>query len=423
MFWLVENKTQFEEFKNRNVKEAFVEIIPYSPFVHPAENSICCIYIRPLQDYKGYVFPIYHTEVEEKLFEDKVFLLIKNLDKIYCRDKKEFLHYFPLKQLIDITLTSPTYIQFTPAHEFLYHKYPNKQDVNTLVPIVKHYEYCEALFEELEHLIDKPVNKFYNDKASWVFNGIERAGLYVDNTLYNNYFDKDIDGPVVYTQYNIKTLTTRPSNNFNGVNYTALNKENGCRKSFIARNSKLIEFDITAYHPTLLSRLVDYDFGDEDIYSHFAKVYGLDRQDAKILTLQQLYGGILPQYENLEFFKKVKAYVDDLWDTFQYGGSIKCPISGYEYYKDKLENMNPQKLLNYVLQNLETAYNIRILWDVFKVLKGKNTKIVLYTYDAFLFDWDETEQQVLKDIHEIFTKYKLTIKVTHGNSYDFESTI
>ena len=423
MFWLIENKGQFETFKNRNVKEAFVEIIPYSPFIHPVENSICCIYIRPLQDYKGYLFPIYHTEVEEKLFEDKVFLLIKNLEKIYCRDKKEFLHYFPLKQLIDITLTSPTYIQFTPAHEFLYHKYPNKQDINTIVPIVKHYEYCEALFEELEHLIDKPVNKFYNDKVSWVFNGIERAGLFVDNTLYNDYFDKDIDGCVVYTQYNIKTLTTRPSNNFNGINYAALNKENGCRKAFKVRNSKLVEFDITAYHPTLLSRLVGYDFGDKDIYSHFAEVYGLDRQEAKILTLQQLYGGILSQYKDLEFFKKVQAYIDDLWDTFQHQGFIKCPISGYEYYKDKLENMNPQKLLNYVLQNLETSFNVRILWDIFKILKGKKTKIVLYTYDSFLFDWDKEEKQVLQDINQIFTKHKLIIKVTHGTSYDFEPTI
>jgi len=361
VFWLIENKGQFETFKNRNVKEAFVEIIPYSPFIHPAENSICCIYIRPIQDHKGYLFPIYHTEVEEKLFEDKVFLLIKNLEKIYCRDKKEFLHYFPLKQLIDITLTSPTYIQFTPAHEFLYHKYPQKQDINTIVPIVKHYEYCEALFEELEHLIDKPVNKFYNDKVSWVFNGIERAGLFVDNTLYNDYFDKDIDGCIVHTQYNIKTLTTRPSNNFNGINYAALNKENGCRKAFKARNSKLVEFDITAYHPTLLSRLVGYDFGDKDIYSHFAEIYRLDRQEAKKLTLQQLYGGILSQYKDLEFFKKVQIYVDDLWDTFQHQGFIKCPISGYEYYKDKLENMNPQKLLNYVLQNLETSFNVNIL--------------------------------------------------------------
>jgi len=53
VFWLIENKGQFETFKNRNVKEAFVEIIPYSPFIHPAENSICCIYIRPIQDHKG----------------------------------------------------------------------------------------------------------------------------------------------------------------------------------------------------------------------------------------------------------------------------------------------------------------------------------------------------------------------------------
>jgi hypothetical protein len=417
VFWLIENKGQFETFKNRNVKEAFVEIIPYSPFIHPAENSICCIYIRPIQDHKGYLFPIYHTEVEEKLFEDKVFLLIKNLEKIYCRDKKEFLHYFPLKQLIDITLTSPTYIQFTPAHEFLYHKYPHKQDINTIVPIVKHYEYCEALFEELEHLIDKPVNKFYNDKASWVFNGIERAGLFVDNTLYNDYFDKDIDGCIVHTQYNIKTLTTRPSNNFNGINYAALNKENGCRKAFRARNSKLIEFDITAYHPTLLSRLVGYDFGDKDIYSHFAEVYRLSRQEAKILTLQQLYGGILPQYKDLEFFRKVQTYVDDLWDTFQYQGFIKCPISGYEYYKDKLENMNPQKLLNYVLQNLETAFNVNILWKIFKILKGKNTKLILYTFDSFLFDWDKEESSILNDILNIFEFYKLQIKIKYGKDY------
>jgi hypothetical protein len=169
--------------------------------------------------------------------------------------------------------------------------------------------------------------------------------------------------------------------------------------------------------------LVGYDFGDKDIYSHFAEVYGLDRQEAKILTLQQLYGGILSQYKDLEFFKKVQAYIDDLWDTFQHQGFIKCPISGYEYYKDKLENMNPQKLLNYVLQNLETSFNVRILWDIFKILKGKKTKIVLYTYDSFLFDWDKEEKQVLQDINQIFTKHKLIIKVTHGTSYDFEPTI
>jgi hypothetical protein len=143
-----------------------------------------------------------------------------------------------------------------------------------LYPIVKHYEYCESIFEELEHLIGQPVNEFYNHKASWMFYAIEQAGLTVDIPLYEQYFEQDTEG-VVYTQYNFKTLTTRPSNTFNGINYAALNKENGCRKAFIARNTSLVEFDISAYHPTLLAKLVDYDFGDEDIYSHFAEVYGL----------------------------------------------------------------------------------------------------------------------------------------------------
>ena len=422
MFWLVENKSQLDEFCYKGFKEAFVEIIPYSPFYHPTQTPICAIYVRPVQDVKGYILPIFHTEVQENLYEDQIYGLLKGLDKIYCRDKKEFLHYFPFKHLVDITLTSPTYIQPTQAHEFLYRKYPNRADVNILVPIVKHYEYCESLFEELEHLIYQPVNEFYNHKVSWMLYAIEQAGLTVDIALYEHYFDQSTEG-VVYTQYNFKTLTTRPSNTFKGINYAALNKENGCRKAFIAHNSSLVEFDIAAYHPTLLSKLVGYDFGDEDIYSHFSKVYGMDRQNAKILTLQQLYGGILPKYENLEFFKKVKVYVDDLWQTFQHDGFIECPISKHKFYRDKLENMNPQKLLNYLIQNLETAYNVNILWEVFKALKNKKTKLVLYTYDSFLLDWSDAEEEVLIEIKKIFKKHKLNIKVAHGISYDFRPTL
>jgi hypothetical protein len=422
VFWLVENKSQLDEFCYKGFKEAFVEIIPYSPFYHPTQTPICAIYVRPVQDVKGYILPIFHTEVQENLYEDQIYGLLKGLDKIYCRDKKEFLHYFPFKHLVDITLTSPTYIQPTQAHEFLYRKYPNRADVNILVPIVKHYEYCESLFEELEHLIYQPVNEFYNHKVSWMLYAIEQAGLTVDTALYEQYFDQSTEG-MVYTQYNFKTLTTRPSNTFKGINYAALNKENGCRKAFIAHNSSLVEFDIAAYHPTLLSKLVGYDFGDEDIYSHFSKVYGMDRQDAKILTLQQLYGGILPKYENLEFFKKVKVYVDDLWQTFQHDGFIECPISKHKFYRDKLENMNPQKLLNYLIQNLETSYNVNILWEVFKALKNKKTKLVLYTYDSFLLDWSDAEEEVLIEIKKIFKKHKLNIKVAHGISYDFRPTL
>jgi hypothetical protein len=79
--------------------------------------------------------------------------------------------------------------------------------------------------------------------------------------------------------------------------------------------------------------------------------------------------------------------------------------------------MNPQKLLNYVLQNLETANNINILYDIFKVLRGKNTKLVLYVYDSFLFDYDNSEPDVMLKILGIFNKYNLQVKTKKGINY------
>ena len=81
--------------------------------------------------------------------------------------------------------------------------------------------------------------------------------------------------------------------------------------------------------------------------------------------------------------------------------------------------MKPQKLLNYVLQNLETAMNVRILWDIFKSLRNRKTKLVLYTYDSFLFDFNESEVGLIEEIKQIIKNYKLQIKESYGSNYDF----
>ena len=81
--------------------------------------------------------------------------------------------------------------------------------------------------------------------------------------------------------------------------------------------------------------------------------------------------------------------------------------------------MNPQKLFNYVLQNLETSTNVLILWDILCILRECKTKLVLYTYDSFLFDWDENETELLEKIRDIFKKYKLNIKEIEGYDYNF----
>jgi hypothetical protein len=84
--------------------------------------------------------------------------------------------------------------------------------------------------------------------------------------------------------------------------------------------------------------------------------------------------------------------------------------------------MNPQKLFNYVLQNMETSVNVEILYRILNILKGKNTKLVLYTYDSFLFDVDNNEIEVLEQIKEVFNKLKLQIKSKHGHGINYDFT-
>ena len=418
MFWLIENKEQFEVLKNSGFKEAFVEVILNNPYQHPTQNSIIGFYVRPIQGHKGYILPTSHPECEN-LFEDEVYLYLKGLKKIYVRDKKEFLHYTILKQLVDITLGSPPYIlPQTTAHSTLYRRFPDLKTVNQLVPITKHYEVCEQVYDDLEHRINTAVNPFYNDKATLVFNAIERNGIKIDKNEFEKHFHP-VENEVVYTSYNYKTLTTRPSNKFGGVNYAALSHKDGSRKSFIPHNDIFVEFDIGAYHPTLAAMLVDYDFGSGDIHQAFADMYKVDYAKAKELTFKQLYGGVFDNYKDLPFFKATSKYIRTTWETFQTEGVITCPISNYEYKRDVLENMNPQKLFNYVLQNMETSLNIEILFRIFKLLKGRNTKLVLYTYDSFLLDVDNSELDVLEQIKEVFYKLKLQLKEKNGINYDF----
>lgn len=413
MYWLIEDQQKIETLCRIKYQVAYVEVIPTSHNLHPIENDICALYIRPRDDSKGYIIPINHSETINSTIENCLKVL-NSIEYIYVRDRKEFLHYFPIKHCYQPSPSPNTYIpQLTQAHTHIYNKYPNSSNLNTIVPIVKHYEICEQNFANFNSI---RINPFYN-KAALVFNQLERAGIKIDQTKFEQYYDKEAN-EFIYTQYNLNTLTTRPSNTFGGINFSTLNKDNGERECFIPRNDVFIEMDISAYHPTLLANLLHYDFECDDIHMAFAQMYGVDYGKAKEITFKQLYGGIWKEYRDLEFFQKVQAYVDDLWDTFNYGGYIKCPVSDHKFIKSEMEDMNPQKLLNYVLQNLETANNVLILWDIFKILRGKNTKLVLYVYDSFLLDFDKNETEVIEQIKQVFNKYKLQIKIKTGTNYN-----
>ena len=137
-------------------------------------------------------------------------------------------------------------------------------------------------------------------------------------------------------------------------------------------------------------------------------MYGVDYKKAKELTFKQLYGGVFDEYKELEFFKKVEKYIDDISSKEE----VVCK-SGYVFKTD----MKKQKLFNYILQNTETYYNVLILEEIIRILKNSETRIVHYTYDSFLLDVSKEEKYVVLNILAIFKRFGFSTKVEAGHNY------
>ena len=413
MFWLVETNEQLSQLREKNFKNVFVEPIWANENVHPYHRGVQGFYIREISHRKGFIVVLQHSEATSCDI-DRIHDLIYSFEEIFVRDRKAFTNIMPSKKLSDIDFIHPTDIpdQF-PCHDFFYRQYPNIGNIGGIIPIVKHYERCETIYNAVKHVftMEKPQHfEFYNNKATNVFYWIEQEGIKVNPELFEQHFGVN-PTPLnhVYTQFNLKTTTTRPSNSFGGINYAALDKKSGCREAFIPDNDFLLEIDISAYHPTLAAQLVDYKFEDEDIHQAFADMYGVDYKKAKELTFKQLYGGVFKEYKELEFFKRVEKYIDDISRKEE----VVCK-SGYVFKTD----MKKQKLFNYILQNTETYYNVLILEKIIRLLKNNKTRIIHYTYDSFLLDVDKSEKDVIKSVMGIFKDYGFNIKVEAGPNYN-----
>ena len=196
--------------------------------------------------------------------KDWVYKILQKFDTLYCKDKKLILHYFVLSNLKDVLLPpSNITLPNIPTYDIMYRKYHKLSNVNTLIPLVKHYEWCESIYNEVKPLIQQEKSQyyeFYNSKTSVVFNAIERNGIGINNVLFSEHFYSTEDERV-YTQFNLNTTTTRPSNKFKGVNYAALNKKNGESENVLYQKTIIfVEFDIVAYHPTIAANLINYSF-------------------------------------------------------------------------------------------------------------------------------------------------------------------
>ena len=428
MFYVIERQDQLD--KLGPFEDCFVRFIPQNDNFHPTLSPLSLIYIRPLSDHKGYILCLSHTESFSLDMSVTLDWLNTNTGKLWVMDKKQAMYWFPypdkLYDLEFIEHPNLTEALNIPAITYYYSKYINLPTVNKLIPISKHYEESERVFNVVLPIIQKyraddVIYAFNNDNLTRVFHNIEANGIKVDKQCFIDCYGEDLKYPEfnlykgkIYSQYNLYTTTGRPSNTYNSINFAALNKNNGERLCYRPSNNKFIEFDIQGYHPRLIGELIDFHFPiDRNTYDYLGELLGVSQQEAKELTFKQLYGGVWSEYQDKPFFKDVAIYTDKLWDEFQFNGCVKTENKTFK--RSELPDMTPAKLLNYVIQSAETATNTILLDGILRELRDKKTKLVLYTYDAFLFDYaKEDSTQLLTEIQNII-HYPVNIK--QGNTY------
>ncbi len=431
MFYLIETDTQFKILQSKIAKSCYIDYIYGNDNIHPALAKIIAIYISNLDEDKGYILPINHPECIN-LPKDKVFDYIKTLENIYVLDKKAALHANPLKSYTDIqykyyyTKNEPFPNEFdTQAHTYFYRKFPQIK-VNKIIPIGKHYERCQERKRALIPWFSVHVGTMFDEKIIPSLYLLEKNSLQINDKFddYHNpkYKRHSVQNNNIYGWYNPYTTTGRPVNNFNGINFVGLKHDNGERNCFVPKNDYFIEMDYDSFHPHLIANMIGYKFEDYP-YHELAKLYfNTDNptpsqyKESKILTFKQIYGGVNKKYLYHPFFKGIQKYTNEKWNEFQERG-YTVNYCSKQIKKENHKEMTKAKLFNYLIQAKETDQNMHTLGAIHTALKSYKTKVVLYNYDAFVFDFCNAEYDSLFKTLEYIVSGEYPISIKKGIHY------
>jgi hypothetical protein len=174
----------------------------------------------------------------------------------------------------------------------------------------------------------------------------------------------------------------------------------------------------------LIAKLTGYTWNDKAPHNALGKQYfstGLlsegEYKKAKEITFKQLYGGIEEQYKNIPFFTTLNSYIETEWKKYNTFGAVVLPTGRII---KKTQGLNKLQLFNYIVQNMETKENVDKIEEVSEYLKDKKTKLILITYDSFLFDFSADDgKQTLIDIKNILQKGDMIVKHKYGKDYSF----
>ena len=433
MYFVIETIQQFEQLPI--IDECFIQIISGNDHYHPSLSYVSLIYYNDGK--KGYIFPIKHSEafsLELPLIQE----FLRKHERVYLIDKKYHSYFIDLHNEVDVNfihldqLNTFDQLEYnTLLHEQMYGKFPSLKNINEIISITKHYEKCEELYESVRGYFGLESNLDFQDRFFSAYKKVEESGIRIDLEKFRKKFEFNneflsLKKDIVYSYYNLYNLTARPTNSFNGVNFLAIPKDKEFRECFIPRNNLLVEFDFDAYHLRLIGNLIGYKWAKESIHQILGRQYfkkdeisSEEYLESKSITFKQLYGGVEKQYRDIEFFAKLHDYTEDLWKSYKRQCAISLPTGRILNFNS---TMNKLKLFNYVVQNLETKENVYKIEKIFDLINKESlkTKLILITYDSFLFDFDILDgKQTLLKIKEILEENDMIVKHKYGNNYAF----
>ena len=298
-----------------------------------------------------------------------------------------------------------------------------RDNLGKIAPIMKWGEYLKSFVDNISTTIPPPdlsPKSWIDDTMIPLLSQIERYGVRVEGEKFFDRYPqatKHLHNNIVYTEYNPYTITSRPSNRFGGINFSALNKKDGTREVFIPKDGHIfLQMDYDAYHPRIIGKLIDYELPDTSVHQWLADQYGVDYGESKGITFQLLYGGIPEEFDSIPYYKKVREYIDEMWGNASKKGYVSTynrniPLSS-------IEGLNPQKVFNYLLQATETELNMDTMRKVLEFIEQTDIELSLYTYDSFLFSFplDTPKEQALK-LKEIVESNGFPINASWGSDY------
>jgi len=386
--------------------------ITSNPNKHPSDVSIIGMYFLFTDGEEQYINFTHPDEIDVDVHLHDIQLHKKTL--VF---NKKVLVYKGFNDGIDLNSYLHYYIgdninpkEFYPkGMEALANKFYKIEDLGHVIPLSKQLEWARKIAKYVlkfyrETQPDQNCIDYCNDFIN-VFHEIEKHDILAGEELKKQ-------------NYMWYTATSRPSNAWDGFNFSAMNKKDGSRDKIRSRfeGGKIVQFDYDAFHIKLLAKILEYKFEGHP-YEQIQEELGMDidYDDFKSKVFQNIYGTITPEFMSNPFFQSIQAMIDTFYEQYETEGIVKSWF--YEKTFRDIQDATPNKVFNYILQSLETEYNVRKIKTILPHLKNKKSVFMMYLYDAFIFDVHPDEMGIIDTLHRAFETDNMSVKIYTGDDF------